>query len=194
MFGKLKTKRRFGKTLIGGFLAASACSLALIAAVNAAPPGPLKFGVYDPEGTFSDDRGVDIEHLFLPWEDVDLESLPLADAYAHARNRTVLVTIEPWTWTRDERNRPKTLQRGIASGQYDENMRQICQVLAGFKSKVTVRWAHEMDDSDGQFIWSSWNPDTYVNAYRRMTGECRKSAPNVSYMWSPLGRANLADY
>ncbi len=41
-------------------------------ATYAAPPGDLPFGVYDPDGDFSDDSKVVVEHLFLPWEDVYL--------------------------------------------------------------------------------------------------------------------------
>ena len=97
-------------------------SLLWTAAGLAAPPGNLPFGVYDPYGAFSDDTDVSIEHLFLPWQDVFLPSLLEADAYASERGRAVLVTIEPWTWTRDERNRPEVLIAGIQNGDFDGNM------------------------------------------------------------------------
>jgi endoglucanase len=48
------------------------------------PPGPLPYGVYDPFGDFIDSNGVSIEHVFLPWEDVDIFSLFDADDYAFA--------------------------------------------------------------------------------------------------------------
>ena len=185
------SKRR---VLIGSLGTAMVGAWVFAASSLAAPPGPLKFGAYDPDGDFSSDTGVNIEHLFLPWVDVDIESLPLADAYTQQRNRSVLVTIEPWTWSRDERNTASFLQSGIAAGEYDENMRQVCAVLAKFKSKVTVRWGHEMDDLSGQFIWAGWNPDAYISAYRRMIGICKQSAPNVTYMWSPLGYETLEKY
>ena len=63
----------------------------------AAPPGETPFGVYDPGGDFTEDPDVQIEHLFLPWEDVFLPSLVDADVYALERNRAILATIEPWT-------------------------------------------------------------------------------------------------
>ncbi|RUX00523.1 beta-mannosidase, partial [Mesorhizobium sp. M8A.F.Ca.ET.059.01.1.1] len=40
------------------------------------------FGSYDPYGDFTNDKTASIEELFLPWEDVDLSTLPLADTYA----------------------------------------------------------------------------------------------------------------
>ncbi len=162
--------------------------------VSAAPPGPLPFGVYDPEGTFKDDAEVSIEHLFLPWEDVFLPSLHDADAYAQERNRVLLVTIEPWTWTVSERNRPETLIAGIQSGDYDHYMRSICEVLNKVQSPVTVRWAQEMEDKSGQFIWSNWQPEVYISSYKRMVDVCRSEAPKVDYMWSPLGFENLNLY
>lgn len=162
--------------------------------VQAAPPGDLTFGVYDPEGVFSEDYDVSIEHLFLPWEDVFLPSLLQADAYARSRGRSVLVTIEPWTWNRSERNNPESLIEGITSGEYDQYMAAICSVLNVFESPVTVRWAQEMDDASGQFIWANWEPAQYVSAYQRMVDICRAKAPEINYLWSPLGYANLAEY
>lgn len=165
----------------------------------AAPPGDLPFGVYDPEGGFAEDSDVQIEHLFLPWEDVFLDSLPAADAYAVERGRAVLVTIEPWTWTRDERNTTPALIAGIADGTYDSNVLAICGVLSEFQSPVTIRWAQEMEDASGQFIWADWDPQTYIAAYKRVVDLCRSVTDpledvDFDYMWSPLGYEDMADY
>ncbi len=160
----------------------------------AAPPGDMPFGAYDPDGVFSDDTGLQIEHLFLPWEDVFLGTLIEADGYAHDRGREVLVTIEPWTWTRDARNTPQVLINGIRTGQYDFNMLAICSILSGFESPVTVRWAQEMEDKSGQFIWANWEPSVYINAFRRVINICRSVAPDVRVMWSPLGYEGLEAY
>jgi beta-mannanase len=176
----------------------AAATLAAFAANPAAtqtlPPGPLPFGVYDPYGEFSDVKGVAIEHLFLPWEDVFLPSLAEAETYTKARNRTVLVTIEPWTWSRDARNSPRILQQGIADGTYDNTMRTVCAALATIDVPMTIRWAQEMDDASGQFIWAGWTPQTYIDAYRQMITICRVAAPKAKFMWSPLGRETMAEY
>ena len=161
---------------------------------QAAPEGEMPFGVYDPEGVFSEDKEVTIEHLFMPWEDIFLPSLVDADAYAVSRGRSVLVTIEPWTWNRSERNTKRHLWNGISSGNYDQYMSSICAVLNVFNSSVTVRWAQEMDDKSGQFIWANWEPETYKAAYRRMVDACRAQAPNINFMWSPLGYEGLELY
>lgn len=180
---------------ISGLVTVAMLGMATMAAPTfAAPKGELPFGVYDPEGEFTDDTDVTVEHLFLPWEDIFLPSLVEADAYARERGRSVLVTIEPWTWNRSERNTAPRLIQGLTSGEYDQYMSSICAVLNLFESPVTVRWAQEMEDESGQFIWANWEPETYINAYRRMVDVCRANAPELNYMWSPLGYENLADY
>lgn len=175
-------------------LGAAAIAAAVSAPSLAAPPGTVPFGAYDPGGDFTDDPAPVIEHLFLPWEDVYLPSLNDADAYAVERNRALLVTLEPWTWSRSERNTAQYLRAGVARGEYDQNMRDICTVIGGLKSPVTLRWAHEMDDESGQFIWAGWQPEDYITAFRRMTTLCREVAPNINVMWSPLGDEGMEAY
>ncbi len=177
-------------------LTAAVLTLASIGPLGAqtVPPGTLPFGVYDPYGDYSDQTGVAIEHLFLPWEDVFLPSLQEAETYAKTRGRTLLVTIEPWTWTRDARNTPAVLQKGIADGSFDETMRTVCSELATVDVPMTIRWAQEMDDPSSQFIWSHWKPETYIDAYRHMIDICRTAAPKAKFMWSPLGVETMDEY
>ncbi|WP_232520708.1 glycoside hydrolase family 26 protein [Rhodobacter sp. CZR27] len=182
------------KTRVAAAAIAAAVGLACAGVAVAAPPGSLPFGAYDPAGDYRDDEDLVIEHLFLPWEDVYLPSLLDADTYARERNRALLVTLEPWTWTRDERNTPEALREGIRSGAYDANMAAVCNVLAALRSPVTLRWAHEMEVKDGQFIWSGWNPADYVEAFRHMTSLCRSIAPAIRVMWSPGGEEGLEAY
>ena len=158
------------------------------------PLSSVPYGVYDPGGDFADDPYIRIEAIFMPWEDVSLSSLRRADAYALARHRALLVTIEPWTWSKSDRNTPAELKRGILDGRYDKNMRQICGELGTLRSPVTVRWGQEMDNLDGRFPWSGWKPQTYIAAYRRMVDVCRAVAPRIRYMWSPQGQPWMAKY
>lgn len=148
-------------------------------------------GAYDPHGDYANDSNSKIEHLFLPWEDVDLETLGMADAYARERGRSLLITVEPWSWARDWRVAPEDLLRGILAGRYDSNMEAVCSTAAKLKSPVTIRWAQEMDDKTGQFTWSYWKPEAYIKAYRHVVDVCRKSLPAAQYMWSPKGDEGL---
>lgn len=177
------------RTLLAG--ATVGLTLAAGTAV-AAPPGTVPFGVYDPEGSFSQDMDVTIEHVFLPWEGVDLDTLATADTYARERNRSLLVTIEPWTW--GESLSPETLRNKIFSGRHDATMQSVCSALEPLESEVTVRWGQEMDNPNGHFPWALWEPDDHVEAYRRMVGVCRTVAPDLRFMWSPAGVEGMEDY
>lgn len=154
----------------------------------------LRFGCYDPYGDFSGENRVATEHLFLPWEDVDLSSLPAADDYARARGRNVLVTIEPWSWAQDWNVTSAQLRDLVLSGQRDANMRAICQALATFRSPIVVRWAQEMDNPYNRFTWSDWNPADYVEAFRRMRAIAHEILPSARMMWSPRGETNLQQF
>src|SRR5262245_54366804 len=73
--------------------------VALVCLILAASAGPLssqspftkghagegvRMGAYDPYGTFANDAKISIEHIFIPWQDVNLASLDAADKYARA--------------------------------------------------------------------------------------------------------------
>lgn len=156
--------------------------------------GSVIFGAYDPHGDFIDDANSKIEHLFLPWEDVDLSSLSVADEYALQRGRKLLITVEPWSWSVDWRSTSEELLQGILSGRYDRNMATVCSAAAALKSPVTIRWAQEMDETDSQFTWSHWSPANYATAYRRIVNVCREHNKSANYMWSPKGNPGLAAF
>lgn len=158
------------------------------------PSADIAFGAYDPPGFFTDRSGVSVEHLFLPWEDVELESLLLADQYARERDRSVLLTIEPWTWGENWDVSPAELRAGIAAGDYDPNIAAICTVAGAMESPVMIRWAQEMESTSGRFTWSGWEPQAYIDAYRHVVDVCRQSAPDARFMWSPKGEEGLQAY
>ncbi|MDQ0323390.1 beta-mannanase [Pararhizobium capsulatum DSM 1112] len=156
--------------------------------------GSVTFGAYDPHGDFGNDSNSKIENLFLPWEDVDLSSLTDADNYAQQRGRDLLISVEPWSWSTDWRSTPEKLIGEILAGDYDANMAAICSMTSGFKSKVTIRWAQEMDEPENRFTWAHWSSADYVAAYRRMVTICRKHNKSATYMWSPKGKPGLAKF
>jgi beta-mannanase len=182
---------------LGGLLFASAPARAAMGLAKKYPvinnPG-VPFGAYDPHGDFKDISGVAIEHLFLPWQDVDLSTLTVADAYARARGRSLLITIEPWSWAENKRVSAEALRRGILAGQYDATIEQVTKAIGALQSDVTIRWAHEMEDLTGRFPWSGWNPKDYIAAYHRFVDLSRRFAPRAKYMWSPEGLDNLTAY
>lgn len=154
----------------------------------------IDVGAYDPHGDFTRDARIKIEHLFLPWEDVELATLAIADDYARERGRTVLISVEPWSWSVDWRVTPEELLQGILAGRYDANMAAVCQAANGMESPVIIRWAQEMDETDAQFSWAQWPAESYVAAFRRVVTECRKHLTNARYMWSPKGNTDLQEF
>src|SRR5262252_10220020 len=144
--------------------------LALLWLILAASAGPLSgespftkgrvsegilMGAYDPYGTFANDAKISIEHIFIPWQDVNLASLDAADKYAHDRARKLLITVEPWTWSRI--GKPETspeLYAGIMAGNYDRLIGELCRKAASLRTDVTIRWAQEMDLGNERYPWS----------------------------------------
>ncbi|MCA1443452.1 glycoside hydrolase family 26 protein [Ensifer sp. IC4062] len=151
----------------------------------------IDFGAYDPHGDFSEPSQSKIEHLFLPWEDVDLTTLTLADDYARARGRSLMITIEPWSWSPEWRVSDQELLHSILSGERDENMAAVCSTAATLKSPVIIRWGQEMDETDNQFSWSHWRGEEFKAAFRRMVSVCREQLKNAKFMWSPKGNRGL---
>jgi|SoiMethySBSTD1v2_1073268.scaffolds.fasta_scaffold527099_2 endoglucanase len=184
----------------GRFLAvvcALAASAALTASALAAGSGSqnVRMGAYDPYGTFSRDSKISIEHIFVPWQDFNLASLNTVDQYARTRGRSLLITVEPWTWSYDNRTQtPAKLFAGIIAGNYDHFIRDFCRESASLKSAVTIRWGHEMDLGHDRYPWSAWAPDEYVQAYRHFVDTCRAAGEGLRFMWSPRGEPSLQDY
>jgi endoglucanase len=153
-----------------------------------------KFGAYDPYGDFGAQNGVETEALFLPWEDVDLTTLSVADNYAMERNRKLLITIEPWSWNEGWRLSSDELRRKVLAGDYDANIKAISDVVKTLKSPVIIRWGQEMEDKSGRFSWSDWPAQDYISAYKRVAEQFRKDTPTVQMMWSPKGIEGLEKY
>jgi beta-mannanase len=154
----------------------------------------IDFGAYDPHGDFSSERRASIEHIFMPWEDVDLSDLQLADAYALERGRALMITVEPWSWSVDFRTSSADLLDGILAGRYDANVSAICSAASELKSPIYIRWAQEMEDASGVFPWAQWSPKNFIAAYQRFITECRRHLPDAKYIWSPKGGKTLVDY
>jgi beta-mannanase len=154
----------------------------------------VALGAYDPSGDFKNVQGDKIEHIFVPWRDVDLSSFSAAANYAASRGRTLLITIEPWSWSKNRRVTAEQLREGILDGSYDNNIANVCAAVGALNVETTIRFAHEMEDRSGQFIWSRWPPKDYIAAYRRFTTLCRKEAPHAQFMWSPKGESDMNNY
>lgn len=157
------------------------------------PDGP-DYGVYDPARDFRNESYVGIEGFFFPWMGSDLAWLGNIDDYASARGRTVLLTLEPFSWSATKQQQPQQLRKDILAGRYDARMQEICGVIDGMRSPVWVRWGHEMDGPSDRYPWAGWAPGNYIAAYRHFVTQCRKAAPGAKYVWSPKGVRSAAAY
>jgi len=155
--------------------------------------GPA-YGVYDPARDFRDDRYVAIESFYFPWQGGDLDWLRQVDGYAADRNRLLMVTLEPFSWTAREQEAPRRLREDIVDGRYDATIDRICAVVGGMKSPVWIRWGHEMERANGRYPWAGWWPSNYVAAYRHVVERCRTSAPAAQFVWSPRGDRGMGRY
>jgi beta-mannanase len=201
---KTASEKRFravGRLALGAALIAGLSAAAPSQTSGASPdnrpiayPHSVAFGAYDPWGDFANDNRVKIEALFLPWQDLDLATLRSADEYARKRGRDILISVEPWTWSKSERVSPPALLKGILSGQYDGNIAAICGVAGKFETPTTIRWAQEMEDPRIRFSWQGWSGEEYKAAYRHFVDRCRAGAPRAKFMWSPKGLPGLDKY
>ena len=153
----------------------------------------IPFGAYDPHGDFAAENNASIEHIFMPWEDVDLNDLQHADAYALDRGRRLMITVEPWSWAAESHD-PVELLDGILSGRYDGNITAVCSAISKLNSPISIRWGQEMEDSRGPFPWAKWSPKNFIAAYQHFVTGCRKHLPDATYVWSPKGEESLVDF
>lgn len=163
-----------------------------IAVATAEEPSSLKYGVYDPEGRFGRSSGIGLEHIFVPWEPTDVAGLRRASDYAARRNRSLMVTIEPWP--AQGRNR-QTLFTDITRGTYDADIDAMASALSALDRPLFVRWGHEMEDPTGRYPWASSDAKGYVQAYRYFVDRCRPwSQGRFSFVWSPKGKHRMSAY
>jgi beta-mannanase len=77
---------------------------------------------------------------------------------------------------------------------YDSNIAWLCSDVRDYGGQVLIRWGHEMENITGRYPWASQDGSAYIDAYRYFVSKCRSIAPKASYIWSPAGNKNLAQY
>ena len=123
----------------------------------------LKYGVYDPHGTFDQDFGLKLRHVYVSWASFEVGKLKTILTSLENNGFEVLLTIEPWP----KKGAQSELLSSIVAGEYDAVINQLAAVLSGLKGPVYVSWGHEMDqDLTERYPWSGLNPNQFVSAYR----------------------------
>ena len=162
---------------------------------NAKPPTPysLAFGVYDPWLKFSDAPNIAIEHIFVPWQTPRCDLVRIIQQ-ARARDRQLLVTVEPWTDAPDGLAGGENLFGSILAGDHDSRIKAVCGEFAGAGAPVLVRFGHEMEDVTGRYPWARSDAAGYGRAFRHFVDTCRTVAPAAKFVWSPKGERKLHRY
>lgn len=152
----------------------------------------LALGVYDPDQGFARSDRLAIDHIFVSWTNPGSnEHIRQSFANAQARNRWLMVTVEPWP---AQDAGPAGLLADIVGRRYDAAIRSICKTMAEPGVPVFVRWGHEMEVRSGRYPWAGGDPSSYVRAYRHFVDHCREVSDKFLYVWSPAGDASLNSY
>jgi beta-mannanase len=157
----------------------------------------LLYGAYNPAKSPDNFSVTTIEHIFVFWNHIDGALLSGSLDEADKNERTLLITVEPFTKAANWRDGADYLFSEILSGGYDAEIYNICSNVAQSGGEVWLRWGHEMDDGQGgRYPWAGHvnNTKGYVDAYRYFVEKCRRLAPKTKYVWSPTGLRDASQY
>lgn len=154
----------------------------------------FQYGIYDPGSRISRNQIFSISHVFLYWQDINTTALDRSIATADRNGRDLLVTVEPYTLASDWRSGSGQLLSDITAGRFDTQIANVCAALSKAKHRIYVRWAHEMEGTEGRYPWAGKKPQNYIDAYRHFVTRCRVFLPAAKYVWSPRGASNFEAY
>ncbi|MCT8970962.1 glycoside hydrolase family 26 protein [Microbaculum marinisediminis] len=159
---------------------------------NSEPETPI--GIYDPLRKAKRVRGMEIEHVFIPWHEFDAAELQHTARYARKRKRRMMITVEPWTNAPNRTDGGENLFGDIVAGAYDETITSVCTEIKKVRRRPLVRWGHEMEEVTGRYPWARYDSAGYIKAYRYFVSTCREIASKARFVWSPIGHEGLDDY
>ncbi|MBO0728212.1 MAG: glycosyltransferase [Acidimicrobiaceae bacterium] len=151
-------------------------------------------GVYDENGALT--QPLDAEEVFIP---LNSSSPELVKTQVHRMlrlGRVPIVTLEPWPWEIDGMT-AQTLLTDLTVGRYDSAIQSIARTMDSLAPQVIyLRFAHEMDLSDGRWPWGQGNPTAFIAAWRHVVQKFRAADKhhNVRMVWSPTGHGPSYEY
>jgi cellulose synthase (UDP-forming) len=150
----------------------------------------INFGAYDPSGAFDNNDNLAFDHYFFDWNNTKfIEKLPIVLNRAHAKNRWVMLTIEPYP--HDLRGK---LFEELAIMEHTATIRHICSIVDTSPTPVYIRWGHEMENVSGRYPWAIDHPAIFIHAYNNFVRTCKSVTDNAYYVWSPAGDTGLDKY
>ena len=146
----------------------------------------LELGLYDPNLLLVNKNSVTTEHIFIDFKGIESRSLEKNLREIENRGHNAIVTIEPWLG-REMENDVNVLNN-ISSGKYDRLIEKAFQTLKKSKTKIYLRFAHEMEIPINRYTWQSKDPVEYIKAYRYFMNYPKEKFPkNISRVWGPAG-------
>lgn len=168
---------------------------AAIACSPAAPPdspyltelvGQPALEVFDLRAADTRPAGPPPQHWRVVWDGASSQAA--VAALASWLTEDALVTVVTWPGS------PDGGMQAMADGTRDEEIGALCQALAPAAPQVYLRWNPEMEVPAGLHPWQNQAPGTYITAFRRLSGACRREAPGVKLVWGPAGYPGDLEY
>ncbi|GAB3537274.1 hypothetical protein GCM10027443_29940 [Pontibacter brevis] len=141
-------------------------------------------GVYDPKLRLTKEKSVSVEHLFTDWPELRNGRFRKKFEGVIARGHQVVVTVEPWLNSR--KNDPDVLVN-TPRGQYDNELRELYDVVSNAGQTVYLRWAHEMEIPIHRYPWQSQDPIDYIKCFRYFATFRQPRPENIRLVWGPAG-------
>ncbi|MBO0728663.1 MAG: glycosyltransferase [Acidimicrobiaceae bacterium] len=151
-------------------------------------------GAYDANGSITEP--LDAEEVFIALNSSAPGLVKTQVQRILRLGRVPIVTLEPWPWEIDGMT-TQTLLTDLTVGRYDAAIQSVARAMDSFAPQVIyLRFAHEMDLSDGRWPWGQGNPPAFIAAWRHVVQTFRavNGHHNVRIMWSPTGHGNSYDF
>lgn len=153
----------------------------------------LRFGLSTPGGAYgieevaaAGDAVGARPDLVLWYEDFAARPPRAEIARVTAARLTPVITWEPRRWRTDVAG-GDAIVSGIAAGRHDQHLIAWADAMAGVRTPVLLRFAHEFNGD-----WYPWSPaggttpDTYIAAWRHIHDLfARRGGTEVRWVWSP---------
>lgn len=154
-----------------------------------------KMGIYDPSGALATDQYISIDNYFISLVDFNTDSFWQLQERSKQAGREILLTVEPRSWNKTQNgpDAPLLMYKDIMNGNMDDEINNVCKVIGKSTVPITVRWAQEMEDPSGPYIWNKWSSSQYKTVYNKFVSMCRINSKNAKFMWSPKGSIGKHD-
>lgn len=151
----------------------------------------VKIGLYDPKALLLDEAEVQLEHIFLDFE--NLQNGLFRDQLAQAlqRQNQLILTFEPMKLPNDSSG-PDVLKK-ILAGDFDAEFQKFYRLIPD-TTEVYLRFAHEMEVPVNRYPWQFQEPLLYIKAFRYFMNFPQTERRNIRKVWAPAGDRGSVDW